>query len=180
LDLCVLVRYLRQKLLFRGKRVAPGWPVGQHRRSRKQVAHPYAGTLRGAVREHPVRLQSAGNLAPPDSIVGLLELSFLPQIKNSEHHQPGRSQGKDGRLQAVEEAGFHGENALHRLFKLHVACHVIEIGWEESNRVQSTDSVQDRDSLAGSKVNHHEERFPKKMQENVGWLLKTESSYEKG
>ena len=82
---------------------------------RQQVVRLDAGALPGHLREDPFRFQAARCFAPPDPVVGLLEVAFLAKIQNRKHEQTGRGYGQQGRLQTVEEASFHEGNALHHL-----------------------------------------------------------------
>ena len=48
------------------------------------------GLLSGAAGKNTERQKSlgAGRLAPPDLVIGLLELRFLAKIQNRKHNQP--------------------------------------------------------------------------------------------
>ncbi len=97
-----------------------GLDVGALGRTHRQHLYPgeevmllNTGPLAGHVRKHFLRLQPARNLAPPDPIVGLLEMVLLAEIQDRKHEEAGRGHDQQCRLQAVEEAALHGGLLLH-------------------------------------------------------------------
>jgi hypothetical protein len=94
-----------------------------------------SGSLAWHVRKHFFRFQSACGLAPPDPVVWLLEMALLAKIQDGKQKQAERGYAQQSRLQAVEEAGFHGRTLLHHpnllltTQLLHVGCHVGETRW---------------------------------------------------
>ena len=75
---------------------------------RQQVAGLYARALARHVRQNSLGLQTPRSLAPPHSVVGLLELPLLEKVEHGQHEQGCCSQGQQRCLHAVKEACLHG------------------------------------------------------------------------
>ena len=69
---------------------------------RQQVVRLDAGAVAGHPRKNPLRLKPARYFAPPDPIVGLLEVALLAKIQNRQHEKSGCGYSQQSRLYAVE------------------------------------------------------------------------------
>ena len=80
----------------------------------KQVMRLDSGALARTIGEHFVGMQARRRHAPrpPDAVVRLLELAFLPQVQHRQQHQSSRGHGQQRRLQTVEETCFHAGGTL--------------------------------------------------------------------
>jgi hypothetical protein len=102
--------------------------VRQHLGAGQQVMLLNAGALAGAVGKHFDGFQAALHLAPPDAVVGLLEMRSPGADSNRKQDEASRGYGQQSRLQAVEEARFHGGSFyIADSLLLHVSCHAREM-----------------------------------------------------
>jgi hypothetical protein len=128
-----------------------------------------ARALAGAIWQYLDRFQTACRLAPPDAIVRLLKLTLLAHIKDRQHNQPDRGNGKQRQQQTIEEASFHGGSALCHLTSLHVDCHVGE-GREFSTRIVNRLRMREIVTSGFKKRQPEREEYLPKMQETVDRL----------
>jgi hypothetical protein len=67
--------------------------VGEHFGRGQQIVLLNSGSLAGAIGEHLDGFQASLHFAPPDPVVGLLELAILTQIQGRKHKQASRGYG---------------------------------------------------------------------------------------
>jgi hypothetical protein len=85
--------------------------VAQYLCAAEKVALLNPRTLSGAIGKDFDCLQSTAHLSPPDAVVWLLEMRFLAEIENRKQDETGSGYSQHRRLQAVEEARFHGNRS---------------------------------------------------------------------